>query len=293
MSSPPALNDNATRQIERREELGYAQFWHDFVAKQRPVIVAGAVKGWPALSKWKPEYLRSRSAGRMVHVGLSLTGVHPYLKGPVKQKGFDKEMAFEKAVAQVLSTGYPPHHYYYMQQVPIQARLPELEQDIRVPYLIEHETVSPHFWFGPGGNIAQLHYDNVHNLVAQVTGRKRVTLFDSRQLYCLYPWPALSGAAHMSRVNVQQPDLERFPKFRRAKPLEGFLDPGDVLFIPVFWWHQFEGFDVNISVNFWWTTPLMARLLSRQWARLTARVVLKTLRRSVRRAVRVALPRKH
>lgn len=287
MSSLPAVDDNATGQIERREKLGYAQFWRDFVAKQRPVIAAGAVKGWPALSKWEPEYLRSRAAGSMVNVGLSPTGVHdPYIKGSVKR------MTFEEAVAQVLATGQT--HHYYMMQVSIPAILPELGQDIAVPYLIEHETVTAtNFWFGPGGNIAQLHYDKGHNLVAQVTGRKRVTLFDSRQLYCLYPFPALSPAPHVSRVNLQQPDLARFPSFRRARPFEGFLDPGDVLFIPVFWWHQFEGVDVNISVNFWWETPLMARLLSRQWARLTASVVLKTIRHSVRRAVHTALPGKH
>jgi hypothetical protein len=272
----PVTHDNSVRQIERRQTLSDREFWDDFVAAKRPVIVAGAVKDWPALSKWKPEYLQSRLAGKTVNVTTSSTRVHnPYEKGSVQK------ISFDEAVRAMLSGG--PLHYYIM-QVPIQEGLTELSEDIRVPHFISNETLTAtNLWFGPGGNITPAHYDHGHNMMAQVVGCKNVALFDSKQLYPLYPLPATSPSPHISRVNVHQPDLARFPKFSRAVRLEGVLEPGDALFIPVYWWHCLEGVGVNISVNFWWKTPLRDRVLSRQWARFTAGSALKMIRRRVRR----------
>ena len=42
----------------------------------------------------------------------------------------------------------------------------------------------------------------------------------------------------MSQVDLEQPDLQKFPRFGRAKRYELMLEPGDMLFIPAFWWHQ-------------------------------------------------------
>lgn len=34
------------------------QFYRDWVAANKPVIIKGAVKHWPAIKKWSNEYLR-------------------------------------------------------------------------------------------------------------------------------------------------------------------------------------------------------------------------------------------
>ena len=61
----------------------------------------------------------------------------------------------------------------------------------------------------------------------------------------------------MSPVDILSPDLNRFPLFRRARRLECTLRPGDVLFMPAFWWHEVQSQpDIrenrNMAVNFWW-----------------------------------------
>ena len=33
-------------------------------------------------------------------------------------------------------------------------------------------------------------------------------------------------------LDIDQPDLERYPAFRHVRPIECYLEPGDVLFIP-------------------------------------------------------------
>src|SRR5215831_17629080 len=99
------------RQIERRPVLDYAAFWTDFVALKRPVIVSGAVKHWPALSKWKPEYFQARFADSRFNVTTSNTGIHdPY------RPGSSKKMAFDEAISRMLSGELSR---YYIMQVPI------------------------------------------------------------------------------------------------------------------------------------------------------------------------------
>lgn len=55
-----------------------------------------------------------------------------------------------------------------------------------------------------------------------------------------------------SQVSVVQPDLKKFPAFRRARIHTVTLQPGQVLFVPRHWWHYVESVDpVTVSVNSW------------------------------------------
>ena len=59
---------------------------------------------------------------------------------------------------------------------------------------------------------------------------------------------------NFAMVNVEMPDLSRFPALRRARALEAILEPGDVLWLPRYWWHYVHQLDApseNISLNFW------------------------------------------
>ena len=55
----------------------------------------------------------------------------------------------------------------------------------------------------------------------------------------LYPNPLGShGKTIQSRVNCDSPDLETFPNFSNARCQYCVLEPGEMLFIPAFVWHQ-------------------------------------------------------
>lgn len=71
---------------------------------------------------------------------------------------------------------------------------------------------------------------------------------DVRQGY-LYPNPNPVSP----QVEVENPDLARFPEFAKAPYLECVLQPGDVLFIPVRHWHYVRSLELSFSVSFWWS----------------------------------------
>lgn len=44
----------------------------------------------------------------------------------------------------------------------------------------------------------------------------------------------------------------RFPGVKDARYWDCILEEGEVLYIPVGWWHYVRGLSVSFSVSFWW-----------------------------------------
>lgn len=102
------------------------------------------------------------------------------------------------------------------------------------------------FWFGGAGTVTPLHHDTIDLILAQVRGRKRITLFAPSQTPLLY-----NSIGVFSDVDCESPDLERHPLYRQAhKEVVLALHPGDAIFIPKGWWHHVRALDVSISVSF-------------------------------------------
>jgi hypoxia-inducible factor 1-alpha inhibitor (HIF hydroxylase) len=93
---------------------------------------------------------------------------------------------------------------------------------------------------GQRGNTTPAHYDEQQNLFAQLHGKKRVVLFSPADFRCLYPFPLHHPCDRQAQVDLYAPDMQRFPRFTAARPLEAVLEPGEVLYIPQYWWHHIE-----------------------------------------------------
>jgi hypothetical protein len=92
----------------------------------------------------------------------------------------------------------------------------------------------------------------MHNLFAQIEGRKRFLLFNPAQFDSLYPGPLNTRAQSHSRVNLKKPDFRRYPKLERVEYWEAVVGSGDLLFMPAYWWHQVSAQELSVSVNYWW-----------------------------------------
>jgi len=137
-------------------------------------------------------------------------------------------------------------------------------------------------WIGPAGHVECLHYDPVDGTLMQLHGKKKLLLFPPDQMQNLYPFPIHAHLRHglklrswFSQVYPEHPDFEAFPNFRAALRYryEIILQPGELLYIPVGWWHEVTalGEEMVCSVNqFWHVAPLPRAL--RSWSKWRAHV---------------------
>ena len=78
-------------------------------------------------------------------------------------------------------------------------------------------------------------------------GAKIWTVFPPDQYSLLFNKNFEPGAQPW--VNIANPNLETFPRFKEATPIEFVLHPGEFLFVPSGWVHQVTSLDATISLS--------------------------------------------
>ncbi|GAA4680186.1 hypothetical protein GCM10023347_38630 [Streptomyces chumphonensis] len=121
---------------------------------------------------------------------------------------------------------------------------------------------SANLWVNYGGMRSRNHFDDLENFNIQLEGRKRFVVMPPgfRNYYVRSP---LHGYANTSRsVRVDHADLGRYPRLAAAlaRRRDIVLEPGQMLYLPMGWWHQVDAMDgLNINLNFWLYHPKMLR----------------------------------
>jgi hypothetical protein len=160
----------------------------------------------------------------------------------------------------VSGTGSQSSGPLYAQQIPIDPFAPGGLAGSEAPAGLPDRSLfkQANLWYGPGGTLSPLHFDESHNFLHQHHGRKSVRLVSPEFYRELDPGAPGSRFRHMSQLD----DSEVLAILRSGTvaTAEVELEAGDVLFIPAYWWHRVEALDVSISVNYWWRPPLGACL---------------------------------
>ena len=234
--------------VPRIERPPRSDFERQYLVQSRPAVVSGALDDWPALAKWSADWFAGRFGDRVVQVNVSSS---PRFTFSGRSR---REMTMRDAVARMRQGGGP--EWFYMQLDDAGEALPGLEEDIAVPTLVPlpHRSLEMKLWLGGEGNISPLHFHRYHYLLTQVVGGKRVVLFEPGQLHRLYPDSV--GLHHVSSVDIDRPDLSRFPRLRRAASIETVIGAGDMLFIPAYWWHQVYSLDLAATISYSWLADL-------------------------------------
>jgi len=257
--------------VERVADLAPEAFARDYLAQGRPVVIAGGAEAWPARAAWAPERLRERLRARTVKVASSEHDVFGYDEAAAAYQV--EEMPFAEAADLILRVRPSARRYYLMQQS-IAKEFPELAADLPpLPHLGGAQG-RPHLWFGSEGNLTPLHYDMANNLFGQLHGSKRFLLFPPEQSELVYPREASSRHHNLSQLDPEAADVQRYPRFADSRPWACGVEPGDLFFLPAFWWHQVRSLTAGISVSTWWAprpeqflTPMARRMAPVFYAR--------------------------
>ena len=225
------------------------EFNENYVRRERPVVVRGSIQDWPPTFKWTPEYLKATFGSRRVRTGVSTNG--DYIAYATRLNlGVEPEMALAQVIEDIfapLRTGVKRR----IHQEPLDTWGVLDEESPPIRY-VPGNVITKNIWMGSTGNVTKIHYDMEDNINAQLRGRKEIILFPSAQLDELYPRSGWDYMSNFSRVDIAAPDLARYPKFSHATPMRAVIEPGDFIYIPIYWWHEFHTLEASVNVNFWW-----------------------------------------
>ncbi len=233
-------------QIQRVNNLSSAEFLEKYYATNTPVIITDVMQNWQALSRWNPQYFKQHYGEVPVEVQFNRESNPLFEREKYKHP---KQMTMGEYVDLVVNGGKTNDYYMVpynenLERSELQGLLEEIE--VFPEYLDgSKRNLCMFFWFGPEGTITPLHHDPCNVLLAQVYGKKRIRLISPNQRHLLYNLFSV-----YSDVDLNNPDYEKYPRFKDVEVLEVILEPGEVILLPVAWWHHVESLDIAISMSF-------------------------------------------
>lgn len=236
----------APREVERRANLDADDFFERYYATNTPVVLTDVVTRWPAFGRWSPAWLKERFGDVEVMAAMGRASDPDY---DMHTPALSRPIALGEFVDRVLAAGesndlYLVANHRNSDRDGLRALFDDVDVDPR--WLDPSRRAgSTAFWFGPGGTVTPLHHDTSNILFANLYGAKRFLL--------IAPWEDAMLAATRgvySHIDPEAPDLARFPEYARVIVREVTLSPGEMLFLPVGWWHHVRALSVSINLAF-------------------------------------------
>lgn len=230
------------RELDREpiRELGSLDdetLFRDHWTVNRPVVLRGAAKDWPAAS-WTPRRLADRFGDVEVDVLAGRSADPRWWRDP--RPTMTRRIRFAELMA--LTEGPPGDDVYADGRTDLLSRpgLEVLKGELGLlPGLVGDGF--PKAWIGPAGTLTPTHHDQSTGWLVQLHGQKRVRMASPLE-------PALASHTDglYNLVDPRQPQAGELAEVR-WHTIE--LGPGDALLINVGWWHHVEALTPSISVS--------------------------------------------
>jgi Cupin-like domain len=249
--------------ITERGRVDADTFAREVAGGYRPVVMRGQVRDWPSVAEAgkgdaaMAAYVSHFDTGRPTEV---MVGPPPikgrfFYRDAMDGFNFRREpVTLTRLTEELLRlSGQPDPPALYAGAAAADDHLPGWAEAnaIDLPLAGAQARV----WIGNATHVST-HYDVSFNLACVVAGKRRFTLFPPEQLVNLYvgPLDRTMAGQPVSMVDLEAPDLNRYPRFAEAiaHAQTAELGPGDAIFIPSLWWHNVRATaPFNVLVNYW------------------------------------------
>jgi hypothetical protein len=236
--------------VEEWTGMDVQRFRREVRGRSQPAVLRGIARDWPAVRagldspQTLADYLRSLYNGHAA----------PAFEGPTEIGGrffynpaltgfnfLSRRMLLSDVLDRLMRTlGDARAPALYSGSVSIPLYLPSFSTANNAFDFVGSGSRLESIWIGNRTCIAP-HFDNTENIACVVAGTRRFTVFPPDQIANLYVGPLdfTPAGQPVSMVDVRDPDLERFPRYRAAMAVGQVadLEPGDAIYLPALWWH--------------------------------------------------------
>jgi len=234
INTTSALSGNYLERVEYpAKEFFAASDW-----QSRPLVIGGAMDGWPAFSRWDADYF---------------AGEYGNMRVQVRRSGNPSDMqrmSLREYIGYFKVTD--DRDPYYFSDWEFSAQCPELNDAFATPKIFVNwldrypDYLSSFRWIfiGPAGSYSSLHVDTM--MTAGWNG-----LLRGEKIWHFYP-PDAGRNVYGGAVNSFKPDPAAFPLAGGLTPLLAVQKRGDIVYTPSGWWHQVynAGPSIALAENF-------------------------------------------
>lgn len=242
-------------------DISEQRFLTDYVARNHPVIVTGALEPWNISSMWTPASLGERFGDRLVQVYNNYFDLQSLM--PLQQYLSEN---FGKRSGEIEEK--PPYVRWYTKLRDVDfcwadEAFTQLQRQWSCPSFVPStdyvlpctptgctsDPVTDHFpakglFISPRGARTSLHVDPWGScaVLCQLYGTKRWYFYGPKQAEYLQN--------ESGTVDVTRPDMHKFPAFSMAR-LSAIctLKPGEIIYVPHGWFHQVECDSDSVSLT--------------------------------------------
>ena len=285
-----------TQSVVRREGLSRRRFVRDYLWRNRPVVVTGALNDWVGLTKWNTAFFQSKLGHepvclqgdtgnpiRTIPFAEFLEAVAAYEELPASAPQFLEEFSYvrgrswsdtqQTTLHRLIAKDWSRPNF-----LPSSLYLWPLDLLSSSPNL--HSYPAFGVYISPRGAVTGLHVDPGRSsaVLCQIHGTKQGFLFPPSKTD---PWQdeklTSAPARRARKIDVLH---GRSPDYRGVTAVRFDLQPGEVLYIPMGWAHEVFTTSTSISLTYnfihlwglrlaWLSHPNMQRRL---WRKLQNRV---------------------
>ncbi|MBN9416462.1 MAG: cupin-like domain-containing protein [Candidatus Eremiobacteraeota bacterium] len=208
----------------------------DYLFANRPVKIQGLLEDWPA-RQWTPGYLRGRWGSQPIQFTERGAGSQTQTRHGTLGEFLDCIQA---------PANHGQHYWTAYNQTDASGLLAQLSEGVReIPGLCRPlQEGKVYYWIGPGGTRSGLHFDPYNVLFAQLRGSKKFYLLPPSSMPRLYLYNDF-----FSPVDLEHRDSALYPLSEGLMPIETEVHEGEVLLLPVGWFHQVTSLSYSVSIS--------------------------------------------
>jgi len=207
------------------------------------IVYRGLAADWPGASKWNLDYFAENYGDREITITDNVGSIDR--KNPQQ---FEK-LKLGKYIQQIKSGSLK-----YLKFSSIVQKEKDLQDDLNLSWLKNFLLPASfgeilYLFMGGKNSVTPLHDELPCNVYVQISGQKKWILYPAEDRIFLNPRTE-RRSYFFSHLDPKDENNPGYPLQKYARKVEIILSPGDVLWVPPFFWHYIENLTDSIGVSY-------------------------------------------